>query len=710
MFGILDGNKHHGIGCGVLDDSKERPTSSDPDKYEDPHIQDNIIPLPSIESPSLSPPPASYHVSNGTQMAETSTTIPDSVPVSRPTDDFTSAAGSAQESSDTTPPCVPEEWPPSDLRPKPGNLAEPGHSSHNLIYPQPSQVLGIGLDTEVGRSSAQGLSEKHTDGSPIPDLYSPITSAHLLLNVWSNPQPSFRQTQPPFEGYPLPEQQSLPPVASPSRRSFLYGDPDRYSEAILDDSSNAGGVGTTHGNAIYLPGSKSDANGDDRGKGKERMPNEMEGQDIHKAADREKPLAPFSEGTYAQMGDVRVALEDFETGRFTAAQNSLTIRTIMAEPSLVVVVLHPEYLLEGNLRADDYGKGKGKEMMGNLDVKGDPESVEETEEPPAQLQNETIVGREDNIVVTEDVELMYATAAGKDPILPPIGTEPLTINQQSQMETEDSESELSKMEDNESQVMSMPDGMVTMEDVVPDFSTTGGKFPSLRPISAEPVAVWPQSQVDIEEPEDDLCSMEDIGEPLSRMQESMATVEDVKVETSITTESAPTQEAIIAGPTVILIQNQLNSQYLEAYLHSMEDRKELLVRMRDDTASTTMEGVKTQDPRTAEEAIHAEAETADPSSPGQSPLAEELSALSQSPTDIQMLDLISQFSELAPQILNQSSMLESVIVMDDVSDQMATDNGGGGVADAVAVAARTAAVGAWCDALNGVDDEQREAD
>lgn len=59
-----------------------------------------------------------------------------------------------------------------------------------------------------------------------------------------------------------------------------------------------------------------------------------------------------------------------------------------------------------------------------------------------------------------------------------------------------------------------------------------------------------------------------------------------------------------------------------------------------------------------------------------------------------MSDLVSQFSELAPQISNESSVLHSVVEVDGVLDQMAMDFVAGGVAHAVDFAAKAANVAA----------------
>lgn len=49
-------------------------------------------------------------------------------------------------------------------------------------------------------------------------------------------------------------------------------------------------------------------------------------------------------------------------------------------------------------------------------------------------------------------------------------------------------------------------------------------------------------------------------------------------------------------------------------------------------------------------------------------------------------------------------MLESAIEVDDMSDQMVICYSGGGVADAVSIAAKTATVAAWCGILDGDGD------
>jgi hypothetical protein len=633
MFGILHGNHHYSIGHEVLDESVDSPTSSDLE-YEDP-VRSCDIPLPSIESSHLPASPASHHVSNSTQMAEPSTASPGSLPVSGSTDDLTSATGSAQESSGTTTPSVPTQWPPSDLRLERGESAEAGPSSCNVIDPQPSQALRAGLKIEMEMSNTQGLSENQTQGSLISDLNSQIRDAQLLVHLKANPRPNPQQTQPPLERCPLSEE-SLPPVALYSRGTLLPNEPDRNIEAIPDSSSHAGVVDNY---VVYYPGRKSNADGNEKGKGKERMLNETEVQYLHKAADRKEPLAPVSEGMHAPIGDARVALADFGTGTLTAVHNNfLTLKTNTPESSLVAIVRHSDSFPGSNLRAD-HGKGKLKAIMGTIDIQGDPESAEEIEEPPAQFQNETLVGRQDSMAVNEAIELNYSTAAEKYPLIRPVMAEPFAVDHQNQLETEVFEIELSSTEGNESQVTDLEDGMATMEDVKPEFPTTGGKFPCLRPNIAEPVSVYPQSQMNTGDAEIDIYGMGDSEEPLARAQDSIATMEGVEAESSTTTDNALTREAIISGPTAILVQNP-----------------------------------------------------------------------SQSPTDMQMSDLVSQFSELTTQISNQSSMLESVIEVDDVSDQMAIDYAGGGITDAVDVAARAATVAAWCGILDGDGDANVNGD
>jgi hypothetical protein len=460
MFGILLGDHHYDIGHEVLNESAESPMNSDLE-LEAP-VRNCDVPRQSIESSYLHVPPASHHASNSLQMAEPSTTSLESLPVSIPTDDYFSATGSALESSGTTTASVSAQKPPSNLGLEPGEAVLAGSPNRNYADTQPRQALEMTLDRDMEISSAQALGENR------------IKDAQLLLNVWSNPQPSVHQYQPPSEHYPLPAPRSHPQVVSSSNPSSLYEERDRYGGAL-------------------------------------------------------------------------------------------------------------------------------------------PDSAVETEKSPVELRNETLVGKEDSMVVTEDLESKHSTTAGKYPLIRPTISEPLVIIQQSHIETEGSETECSIIEDNEGMVTTMQHGMLMTEDSESELSKRGGKFSSLRPTIAEPVVVYPQSHMNTEDSDVDLYGMEESEEPLARTQDSTATVEAFEAESFL-----------------------------------------------------------------------------------------------QSPTDIQMSEVTSQFPEPSTQVSNQSSVLESVIAEDDVSDQMAIHYSGGGVEDAVNIAARTATVAAWYSVLDGDGDGEDE--
>lgn len=69
--------------------------------------------------------------------------------------------------------------------------------------------------------------------------------------------------------------------------------------------------------------------------------------------------------------------------------------------------------------ADDFvsASASGQESADTIDTQGDLGSAAEIDEPAAELQNKEIVGEEDIMIVTEDVELKSSTTAGKYPLL-----------------------------------------------------------------------------------------------------------------------------------------------------------------------------------------------------------------------------------------------------------------------------------------------------
>jgi hypothetical protein len=362
------------------------------------------------------------------------------------------------------------------------------------------------------------------------------------------------------------------------------------------------------------------------------------------AMDIEEQIAPVSEGKYMHMKDVRVALADVGTGTFTAAQRTFVLNTISAEPFL-----------------------------------GDGGNAKEKEDLFPQLHKDTLIRNEHNMVVTELVELGNSTAIGESVHVQSIMAGPLAIDLQKQLETENLEIEHSS-EDMEDEAIDVEDDKAIVADIEPDVSKRGGKYPSIRPIIAESSTVLSQSQMNMEDSEIDIYGAEDSENSIATSQNSIATMADVEGEVSKTT------EPIVTGPTATLTQITLEAQYLGQSFPRMSVEDNMIATMQDDAASAIMEDFEFD--ASFPEAEIAESLSPEPSSPAEEP--EEPSIPSQNPIDVEMSSLTSQ-----------SSMLESVVMADDVSDQMAIDRGGGGIDNAVEIAARAATVGAWYEALDG---------
>ncbi len=638
MFGILDGVDHYSIGHGVLDELVESPTMSDLEN-DDPDPCYDASPS-HTESFSLPASLASDNGSSSTQMAQPPATIPNPLPVPRSADDIVSTSGSVQESSDTTPTSVSRQHRPSNLSSGSGEATVADLAGHNIIEPQPAQELGMGLNTNLERSSAQSLSEHHTDSLLSPDSSSRAISAQALLDLSSNSRPSFLPLQPHPELDPVLEQQSLPLATSSSNHHFPYEEVENREEAV----------------------------------------------------------APVSEETFAHMRDVRVALTDIESRTFTVAQRNFFLDSF---------VRYSEDFSESMARADGHGKFEMMETKGNLDRQDHPDSTNDKDGTHTKLEKEIIVRGEDSMVVTDAVELEKSTTVGESPPTQPMITEPLHIDLQKQHKIKDMVIEWPNTDSGESSVMVVEDDPTTIKGAGPDFSTTRGKYPSIRPIVLNRTVDYSQKQIKMKDSEADSYGMDD-SEPIASLQDTIASTSDIEDEASITT------KPIATGPAAISTQNSSQAQYLDSSLRSMEVDDNPIASTHDDTTSSAT----TED--LGPDASSPEAETAQYSPPGQStPAAEEEEeeeeaegpdALSQAPADtadVPMSDETSQAPELAPPTSPWSSMLESVTMIDDVSDQMAIGYAGGGITHAVDIVVRTAAVGAWCEVLDGDGDGER---
>jgi hypothetical protein len=310
----------------------------------------------------------------------------------------------------------------------------------------------------------------------------------------------------------------------------------------------------------------------------------------------------------------------------------------------------------------------------------DGDNAKKKEELFPQSHKDTLMRNEQKMVVTELVESGNSIAVGESVYVQSIMAGPLAIDLQKQFETENMEDEAIDVEDDK----------VIVADIEPEFSKRGGKYPSIRSIVAESSTVFSQTQMNTEDSEIDIYGAEDSEEPIATSQNSIANIADVEVEASMTT------EPIVTGPTATLTQITLEAQYLGQSFPRMGVEANVINTMQDDTESTIMEDFEF-------DASFPEAEIAESLSPEPSPPAEELeepSTSSQGLIDVQMSSPTSQFS-----------MLESVMMADDVSDRMAIDHSGGGIDNAVEIAARAATVGAWCKALDGDgrDDDEEES-
>lgn len=228
------------------------------------------------------------------------------------------------------------------------------------------------------------------------------------------------------------------------------------------------------------------------------------------------------------------------------------------------------------------------------------------------------------------------------------------------------------MEDTQDQALLIEDGTANNENFGPEFFSRSGKYPSIRPLVTKPIKVFPRTQIRMDYSEGNLHSAESGEEPVARAQHSIATMADVEDEVRTLTKT------ITTGPSATSMQNL----YSKTFPSDVEAQGNLLTSEQNDAVSTKTADFTSND-------SSPKVEGADSSSPSAEGL-EELSACSQSPMGMQMSSLTSQFS-----------LLESVMTTDDVSNQMAIDNRGGGIDDAVEIASRTAAVGAWREALDG---------
>ena len=394
MFGILLGDHHYDIGHEVLNESIESPTNSDLE-LEAP-ARNCDVPRQSIESSYLPMPPASHHAPDSLQMAEPSMTSLESLPVPIPTDDFFGATRTAQESSGTTTTSVSTQQPPSNLESEAGKALLTGSSYRNYADTLPRQVLRVTLDREMEMSIAQALSENRTK------------DAQLLLNVWSNPQPSVHQYQPPLERYSPTELRSHPPVASSSCLSSLYKERDRYGGGFPDCAveiekspvglRNESFVGKDDGMVVVIEDLES-KNFTAAGKYplirpaiskllviNQQSPTETEGSET------ERSIMEDNEGMVTSMQHGMLTTEDSESEFSKGRGKFLSLRLAIAEP--VVVCPQSQMNIEGS-DVDFY-------------------DMEESEEPLARTQDSTatteVFKAESFLQGPTDIQMLEATS------------------------------------------------------------------------------------------------------------------------------------------------------------------------------------------------------------------------------------------------------------------------------------------------------------
>jgi hypothetical protein len=119
---------------------------------------------------------------------------------------------------------------------------------------------------------------------------------------------------------------------------------------------------------------------------------------------------------------------------------------------------------------------------------------------------------------------------------------PVHLENETHEETEDTEDEDTVVED----------PAATAGGSKLKLSSTGGKFPPIRPVIEELPKIFALTEMEID-PELDLYSAEDNEEPVARPQSSIATIPDVEDKVLSITEAA------IIGPTAIFRQNPLET-------------------------------------------------------------------------------------------------------------------------------------------------------